>query len=289
MTTLEKEARVRELIQQIFQEQREELRREIREEELGALRQEIEVQISRVWEAIGALTERVDALVTAQQRTEERLEQLAEAQQRTEERLEQLAEAQRGIEERMARLEEAQIRTEERLERLEATVQQLAEAQRRTTENLERLRQYTDERIKQLEQQLGHIVNILGVDVEADAQDTVVYILRQKGYRLLGPPYALALNGEVDVIARVETPEGKQVWVLVEAKTRARLRELRRWAEQLRDRDFLQRLAEAGIDKPYLPYLFGLRVYQIVDEEASKLGIGVLDPDGERVAPRLLQ
>ncbi|MFQ5858316.1 MAG: hypothetical protein ACE5LU_22165, partial [Anaerolineae bacterium] len=69
-------------------------------------------------ERFDRLTEVVEQLAWAQQRTEERLGQLVQVQQRTEERLEQLAQAQQ--------------RTEERLERLETTVQALAEAQQRT-------------------------------------------------------------------------------------------------------------------------------------------------------------
>jgi len=123
----------------------------------------------------------------------------------------------------------------------------------------------------------------------SEAEEILTYILEQKGYRLLETPYALAVDGEVDVVARAETPDGEQVCVLVDVKARARLKELRRWSDRLRDTAFQQRLAETGVTRPFLPYFFGLRVYQIVDDEARRLGIGVLDPDGERVAPTLLR
>jgi chaperonin cofactor prefoldin len=111
-------------------------------------------------ERFDRLTEAVEQLAWAQQRTEERLQRLettvqalAEAQQRAEERLERLettvqtlAEAQQRTEERLERLEttvqaliEAQQRTEERLEQLAAAVQTLTEAQQRTEDRLERL------------------------------------------------------------------------------------------------------------------------------------------------------
>lgn len=97
-------------------------------------------------ERFDRLTEIVERLAEAQQRSEARLERLeatvealAEAQQRTEARLEQLAEAQQRTEARLEQLAEAQQRTEIRLERLEATVQTLAEAQQRTEEQVREL------------------------------------------------------------------------------------------------------------------------------------------------------
>lgn len=80
-------------------------------------------------ERFDRLTEVVEQLARAQQRTEERL---AQAQQRTEERLERL-------EATVQVLAEAQQRTEERLEQLAAAVQTLTEAQQRTEDRLERL------------------------------------------------------------------------------------------------------------------------------------------------------
>jgi hypothetical protein len=108
------------------------------------------------------------------------------------------------------------------------------------------------------------IYDVLGIGAERDdAQETLVYILEQKGYRLLETPYALTLDEEmeVDVVVRAETPDGEQVCVLVDVKARARLKELRRWSGRLRDPAFQQQLADAGVMKPLLPYFFGLRVY----------------------------
>nr|HID12438.1 hypothetical protein [Anaerolineae bacterium] len=196
------------------------------------------------------------------------------------------------VEGRLERVEDRLERVEDRLERLETIVAELAEAQKRTEEQVALLaatQRKILERVDELDHRVGLIGNTVGIEAEGDAQETLVYILEQKGYRLLEAPCALSVDGEIDVVVRAETPDGEQVWVLVDVKSRARLRELRRWSGRLRDPAFQQRLAEAGVTKPFLPYFFGLRVYQIVDDEARRLGIGVLDPDGERVAPTLLR
>ncbi|RMF34485.1 MAG: hypothetical protein D6759_05790, partial [Chloroflexi bacterium] len=211
-------------------------------------------------------------------RLEATVQALAEAQQRTEERLNQLAEAQQ--------------RAEERLSRLEATVQALAEAQQRTEEALARLaeaQQHAEERLDGIDKQLSTIGNILGLDAEGDAEEILTYILERKGYQILAAPHGLDIDGEVDLVMPVETPEGTRAWVVLEAKKRVRLKELRRWANRVQSEGFLQRLERAGVTTPLLPYLFGLRVYAVVDEEAEEKGIGVLCPDGERVAPRMIR
>lgn len=248
---------VREIAHQVFREQAEMLRKEIRQDALRSLERSMNRQMEQAWQAIRSLTEQVTALAEAQRRAEDRLE-----------------------------------RVEDRLERLETVVAELAEAQKRTEEQVALLaatQRKILERVDELDHRVGLIGNTVGIEAEGDAQETLVYILEQKGYRLLEAPCALSVDGEIDVVVRAETPDGEQVWVLVDVKSRARLRELRRWSGRLRDPAFQQRLAEAGVTKPFLPYFFGLRVYQIVDDEARRLGIGVLDPDGERVAPTLLR
>ncbi len=266
---------------------------------LAEAQQRAEERLSKVEERLSRLEATVQALAEAQQRTEERLNQLAEAQQRAEERLSKVEERLSRLEATVQALAEAQQRAEERLSkveerlsRLEATVQALAEAQQRTEEALVRLaeaQQHMEERLDQVDKQLSTIGNILGLDAEGDAQEILAFILEQKGYRLLTPPHGLDIDGEVDLVMPVKTPEGERAWIVLEAKKRVRLKELRRWAKRLQSKAFLRRLKEAGITKPLIPYLFGLRVYAVVDTEARKLGIGVLDPDGERVAPRAIR
>ncbi len=302
-------------------------RTEERVEELTEAQKRTEARVGELVEAQKRAEERltrleitVQELAEAQKRTEARVEELAEAQKHIEERLtrleitvQELTEAQKRAEERLTRLEitvqkltEAQKHIEERLTRLEITVQELAEAQKRTEERLIRLEitvqelaeqmaslaaahQRLEERVDGMNKRLGRLENLLGVDIEVDAQDIVTYVLEQKGYHLLDTPHPLDLDGEIDLAVPVETPDGDQVWVLLEAKARARFKELRRWAQRLHSEGFVRRLEERGVNRPYLFYLFGLRVYSIVEEEARRLGLGVLGPDGERVEPTPIQ
>ena len=170
-----------------------------------------------------------------------------------------LAEAQQRTEERVTRLEAA-------MERLEATVQSLADT------------------VGQLARQVGHLSNLIGADLEVDAEEILTYTLKQKGYRPVGPAYPIELDGEVDVALPLESPQGERLWALVEAKTRVRQQEVEKWGRRLESQRFLRRLAEARIEKPYLAYIFGLRIYPEVIATAEEAGIGVLDFRGERAA-----
>ncbi len=202
-----------------------------------------------------------------------------------------ISEAQKRTDSRLDRLEAVVVELAEAQKRTEARVEELAEAQKRTEEQVAKLAATQLgmlERLYSLDHRVGLISNVLGIEAEGEAEEILAYTLEQKGCRLLEAPYALAVDGEVDVVTRVETPDGEQVYVLVDVKARARLKELRRWSSRLNDPDFQQQLAVAGVTKPFLPYFFGLRVYQVVDDEARRLGIGVLDPNGERVTPALL-
>ncbi len=263
------EERVREIVLQVVEEVVEPIRRE-----LGQPSPEWS-DVRQVWLAIGALTD-------AQRRTEERLEELAEAQRRTEERVEQLAEAQR--------------RTEERLQRLEETVQALAEAQRRTEERLQRLeevvyslaetvRQLVD-RLERVEKQLGQLSDRLGMDLETDAEEVLWALAESKGIRFLQRPTPITMDGEIDWAAPVEMPDGKRYWLLVEVKGRLRRKELSEWVQCLRDPSFQQKLRLYGVEKPYLPYVFGMRVYLGVEEMAQEVGVGILTFRGEQLPPR---
>jgi len=300
----------------------------------------------RVWEAI-------EALATAQQRTEEEVRALVEAQRRTEERVEELAEAQRRTEERVEKLAEAQRRTEERVARLEATVQELveimrrheerlasveerlasveerlasveerlarledivaklveaqrhleqrmgelAEAQRRTEQQLQQLAEahYRLEevvtqlirRVDQMSLQLGQLSNRLGLDLEVDAEEVLMSLLEERGIRPLQEPFAIEVDGEMDVVVPVELPTGERPWIIVEVKGRLRRKELGEFLQRLQRPWFQERLQKEGIQKPYLPYAFGLREYADVDRMAREAGVGILTFRGERIAPQL--
>jgi chromosome segregation ATPase len=279
----------------------------------------------RTEERVGRLEAAVEALAEAQRRTEERVEALAEAQRHIEERLarleatvQELVEVQRRHEERLARLEatvqelvEVQRRHEERLARLEAIVEALVEAQRRTEERLTRLEDAVQELVKvvqkheerletieqilakalirmdRLESQVGQLANRLGLDLEVDAEEVLRSLLEDRGIRMLQEPFALEVDGEMDVVVPVELPTGERPWIIVEVKGRLRRKELGEFLQRLQRPSIQEELQRAGVQKPYLPYAFGLRVYADVDRMAEEAGVGVLSFRGERVAPRL--
>jgi DNA repair exonuclease SbcCD ATPase subunit len=284
----------------------------------------LEVTMQALAEAQQRTEQRVNELAEAQKRTEERLERLEatvqaliEAQQRTEQRVNELAEAQKRTEQRVNELAEAQKRTEERLERLEATVQALTEAQQRTEQRVNELveaqkrteqrvnelteaqkrteqrvnelveaQKRTEEAVAAMSKQLGQLSRRFGLEVEVDAEEILYDVLTKKGYRFLSEPEAVIVDGEADIVAQVETLQGERFWVLVEVKGRLRRAETGEWLAQLKNPSYLDMLRSKGITSPYLPYAFGLRVYEGVLPLAESTGLGVLDWHGERLPPR---
>jgi hypothetical protein len=250
--------------------------------------------VRQLAEAQRRTEERLAELAEAQCRTEARLAELAEAQRRTEERvgrlevaLAELAEAQRRTEARLAELAEAQRRTEERVGRLEVALAELAEAQRRTEARLAELaeaQRRTEEQIADLNLRMGRLANLVGADIESDAEDVLLAVLRTRGLQP-GEPRVLQLDGEVDVALPVTTQDGRALWALVEAKVRVRRSDVLGWARRLADPGYRARLAEHGIAGPYLAWLFGLRVYDEALVPAREHGLGLLNVRGERLAP----
>ncbi len=199
--------------------------------------------------------------------------QLAEIQR-------ELAEAQRRTEQRVEELAEAQRRTEQRVEELAQAQRELAEAQRRTEQRVEELAQ------ARLGSAVGELQRAFGATVEEEAASVVEVVLRRKGYRILHPPYSLALDGEVDVILPLETPEGEKMWAIVEAKARLSRRDVLAWAQRMRSAEWHRRLAEKGCQGPYLVYAYSIRADLGAQELAEKEGIGLLRSDGEILAPK---
>jgi hypothetical protein len=269
--------------------------------QLAEAQRRTEERLAELAEAQCRTEARLAELAEAQRRTEERvgrlevaLAELAEAQRRTEERvgrlevaLAELAEAQRRTEARLAELAEAQRRTEERVGRLEVALAELAEAQRRTEARLAELaeaQRRTEEQIADLNLRMGRLANLVGADIESDAEDVLLAVLRTRGLQP-GEPRVLQLDGEVDVALPVTTQDGRALWALVEAKVRVRRSDVLGWARRLADPGYRARLAEHGIAGPYLAWLFGLRVYDEALVPAREHGLGLLNVRGERLAP----
>jgi len=229
-------------------------------------------------------------LAEAQRRTEQRLDrleqvvqELAEAQKRTEQRVEELAEAQKRTEQQVQELAEAQRRTEQRLDRLEQVVQELAEAQKRMMEAIVSLTQ----RMDAAEKQLGQLSERFGLDLEVDAEEVLRAVVQEKGYSLLQEPIAIDVDGEMDVVAPIETLSGERFWMIIEVKGRLRRKEVGKFLQRLQQPQVVQQLEASGVGKPYLPYVFGLRVYFGVDDMARETGIGILTFRGERIPARV--
>jgi len=244
----------------------------------------------RTEQRLDRLEQVVQELAEAQKRTEQRVQELAEAQRRTEQRLDrleqvvqELAEAQKRTEQRVEELAEAQKRTEQRLDRLEQVVQELAEAQKRMMEAIVSLTQ----RMDAAEKQLGQLSERFGLDLEVDAEEVLRAVVQEKGYSLLQEPIAIDVDGEMDVVAPIETPSGERFWMIIGVKGRLRRKEVGKFLQRLQQPQVVQQLEASGVEKPYLPYVFGLRVYFGVDDMARETGIGILTFRGERIPARI--
>jgi hypothetical protein len=110
--------------------------------------------------------------------------------------------------------------------------------------------------------------------------------MRQKGYRILGEPQPISLDGEVDVVLPVEAPGGRRMWAVAEAKVRLRRGDVFRLASRLADPGWQEAMAKAGVLPPYIPYAYGLRVYPDAVRAGEETGIGVLSSRGEVLAPK---
>ncbi|MEM2133864.1 MAG: hypothetical protein QXG44_03380 [Candidatus Jordarchaeaceae archaeon] len=210
-----------------------------------------EIRVTR--EEFDKLTTTVNKLAEAQHRTEQRLEQLAEAQHRTEQRLEQLA--------------EAQHRTEQRLEQLEVTVERLAEAQRETAKAL-----------SGLASQVGGLSDTVGFRLEDVARVMVPgWLERHMKIVVEGefePAYVSGDGREVQInlFGKGRKPDGKEIIVVGECKSRIHSSEVRSFAK------VLETVRSAFEGREILAFMFGYIVHPSADIEAEGYKIVVLAP-----------
>jgi len=240
------------------------------------LRQELAVRREDFVELRAAVRELAEAQRQFEARAEARFTRLETA-------LAELAEAQKRTEQQVQELAEAQRRTEQRLDRLEQVVQELAEAQKRMMEAIVSLTQ----RMDAAEKQLGQLSERFGLDLEVDAEEVLRAVVQEKGYSLLQEPMAIDVDGEMDVVAPIETPSGERFWMIIEVKGRLRRKEVGKFLQRLQQPQVVQQLEARGVGKPYLPYVFGLRVYFGVDDMARETGVGILTFRGERIPARV--
>ncbi|GBD09838.1 Chromosome partition protein Smc [Candidatus Thermoflexus japonica] len=259
--------------------------------ELAEAQARTEERISRLEEAIARLTE-------AQRRTEEQVQQLIEAQARTEERVSRLeeaiarlTEAQRRTEEQVQQLIEAQRRTEEQVQqlaeaqrRLEERVEQLTEALRQTQEQIEKLARSQD----QMRATLDRFAQIIGPAVEERLIPALREWVKEQGGALVGPVVSMTLDGigEVDGVARIRWPEGRETWVLVSVKARVWPRDIREFRRGiLEDAEARQALRARGISDPVWPIVFGLTLDDRALEAAIHAKVGLLISQQGMIVP----
>ena len=133
---------------------------------------------------------------------------------------------------------------------------------------------------------IAQLQTAFGSTVEEEAESVLRWVLEGKGYRLLGDPVSLPLNGEVDVIVEVESPSGERMWAVVEAKARLGYRQVRSWGQQMQSEGWQRRLAEAGVPGPFLVYAYGIRYDPGAVQAAEEQKIGLMSLKGERVIPQ---
>ena len=212
------------------------------------------------------------------------LERLGSLERGQEELLGRVGSLERGQEELLGRVGSLERGQEELLGRVGALERGQEEllgrvgSLERGQERLERGQEGLERSFQSLRTEVGRLSAVVGGTVEEDASSVVTTVLERKGWTLYGRPRPLEVNGEIDVFLRGTDADGTEVGVLVEAKTRLRPADVRRFAAAL---DHL--LGEARIDGFYVAYAYGLRVYTGAEEAATELGIGILCPDGERV------
>ncbi len=223
------------------------------------------------------LTEAQERTEEAQKHTEESVKGLAEAQRSLEETVKGLAEAQRSLEETVKGLAEAQKRTEEAQRSLEETVKGLAESQRSL-----------EETVKGLAVSVNKLAEDVGEVSEVSCAAVLGAVAQWKGWTALDRPGPVDVGtGEVDVRARFST-DGGEVAILAEAKSRLYGKDVVKWASRVGEPAWRGQFLYPGFEGQVLPYVYGTLIYADALTEAERLGIGVIGPEGERIAPRPL-
>ncbi|MCS7066915.1 MAG: YraN family protein [Fimbriimonadales bacterium] len=244
-------------------------------------------------------TEWLQRLTEGQQRHEEWLQRLTEGQQRHEEILRQhtewlqrLTEGQQRHEEILRqhtewlqRLTEGQQRHEEILRQHTEWLQRLTEGQQRHEERLNQLAITQQRGFQELRSELTRLTTKLGLDIEEQAEDTLQWVMEQKGWRLVEGPRSINVNGEIDVVAVFENEQGERVTVVMEVKLRLNRRTVEAWSNRVRSEGFVKRLQRQGLTPPYWVYLFGFRVEWTAGKLAEQRQLGLMTGRGGVLPP----
>jgi archaellum component FlaC len=250
---------------------RDEVRRILLTEELldlpartERLRAEMHEELTRIWQAIGAQTERME-------RVEVQIASLTERMERVEVQIASLTE-------RMERVEAQIASLTERMERVEVQIASLTERMERVEVQIASL----TERIDTLTRQIGHFQRQWGLETEEIAHDLMRRFLEAKGWAILrGGP--LQYDGEVDLVFAVRTND-RTFTIAVEVKGRI-------WSQtpmddlltKIRRPDFASALRRGAYPEPVRPAVFGFILYTGAREAAEQAGVGLFSPYGEVV------
>ncbi len=183
---------------------------------------------------------------------------------------------------------EAQRRTDQKLEMLAESNRQLAEAQRQMYEEFSAFRSSTERRLDEISKELRNLASHVGMSLEEEAEDMVWWVLKQKGYRFSAGYRSVVYDGEVDVALIGVTPEGENITVVIESKTRLGRGDVFAWQQRVQSEGFRSRMEALGFAPPYLPYFFAMRPDPAAIEAANEVGIGLVTSRGEVAEGRLI-
>lgn len=138
---------------------------------------------------------------------------------------------------------------------------------------------------KEMRSEFGKLGERLGAMAEDGADAVLAAVFADKGYQVFGEPQLVALgNNEIDVALSFDDGTGRKTAV-VEVKARLRSGHVRAFVHTIATDSWQKAMATAGFKGPWVPYVYGSRVYADVFQTARDLGVGVLAPAGERLAP----
>ncbi|MGH9064729.1 MAG: hypothetical protein ACRD0L_12295 [Acidimicrobiales bacterium] len=177
------------------------------------------------------------------------------------------------------RFEQVDQRFDQVDQRFDQVDRRLDQVDRRLDQDDRRLDQ-VENQLKEGRRQLGQLGSTIGVFTEEEAGDVLRGVAEDRGWALLDEPRRLDFGrGEVDVVVRLRTGSG-EVTALVESKLRLKEPDVAAFARLLADPAWLARLEEMGLRGPWLPFVYGMGVYDRVTRFSSASGIGVLSPKG---------
>ncbi len=196
-------------------------------------------------------------------------------------RLDGLEKGQAGLQTSVARLEKGQAGLQTSVARLEKGQAGLQTSVAR----LEKGQAGLQKDVAGIRSEIGKMNERLGEVTEDGADAVLAAVLAEKGCRLLGEPVPVQLAyDEVDVALAFDDGSGPKTAV-VEVKFRLRGRDVSTFARKVHSPSWAAALHAAGFNPPWVPYIYGSRVYADALSALEGSGLGLLSPGGERRAP----